>query len=478
MISPHVLIYLVAYMVPALIGFLALIIYTHLLSPAEYGVYVIGAGVAGIISAVFFTWVRQSVARYQSSAPQLDLRAEAVVAYGSTAAVIICLAPIAILVARPSVGFGVLAASIFLSLSITAFEISQEFKRARLNPLRFTMVAVVRSGLGLGLGFLAIKLGFGGLGLLIAIAASFLAGNILNFSGNGASPLRLLSSDHLKQFARYGLPFTIGALAYALHGALDRLGVAYLLGQSGAGYYGLAADMTRQLIGILAASVASAMFPVVFRSLAETGTVAARARLKEGIEILLALTAPVAVWLAISANVVAGTLLGAEFQTSVALLLPLLAVARLFGAVNQYYLQISFQLAEKPLLQVAHDTLILIANIALLFPLTLIFGLAGTAAAILIAEGLGVLAGIWLSRRAFPLPLNGRGVARVLASTAVMALVTYAAEATSRGHGVLTLLIVGSAGGLAYAGAALLFDVAGVRSSITSLLWPRWAATE
>jgi hypothetical protein len=69
-------------------------------------------------------------------------------------------------------------------------------------------------------------------------------------------------------------------------------------------------------------------------------------------------------------------------------------------------------------------------------------------------------------------------VARVLASTAIMALVTYTAEATSSGHGVLTLLIVGSAGSLAYAGAALLFDVAGVRSSITSLLWPRWAAAE
>lgn len=478
MISPYALIYLVAYMVPAFIGFLALIVYTHLLSPAEYGIYVIGAGIAGIISAVFFTWVRQSVSRYQSSAPHLDLRADAIVAYGATAVLIICLAPVAIFVTRPGVGLAVLAASVFMSLSLTAFEINQEFSRAQLNPLRFTIVAIIRSALALGLGYLAVTLGFGGLGLLVAIGLSFLVGNVLNFPHRPGKPLRLLPGDYLKQFMRYGLPFSLGALAFALHGALDRLGVAYLLGQSGAGYYGLAADMTRQLIGILAASVASAMFPMVFRCLAEQGTAATRERLQEGIELLMALIAPVAVWLAISAQAVAAALLGAEFQSNVAVLLPLLAGARMFGAVNQYYLQVSFQLAEKPLLQVAHDSLILILNMALLFPLTRVFGLPGTAAAVLIAEAFGILIGIALSRRAFRLPFNARGMARVFTCTAVMALITYAAQSASSGHGLATLVAVAASGGLAYAGAVMLLDVAGMRSSIASFLRPRFVAAE
>ena len=478
MISPYALIYLVAYMVPALIGFLALIVYTHLLSPAEYGVNVIGAGIAGVISAVFFTWVRQSVSRYQSSAPERDLRAEAIIAYGVTAVVIACLAPVAILIARPGIGVTVLAASVLLSLSLTGFEISQEFRRAQLKPLRFTIIAVIRSALGLGLGYLAIELGFGGLGLLLAISVSFLIGNVLSFPHRPGQPLRLASTDYLKQFVRYGLPFSLGAMAFALHGALDRLGVAFLLGQSGAGYYGLAADMTRQLVGILAASVASAMFPMVFRSLAERGAAATRERLKEGVELLLALIAPVAVWLAIAAPMVAGALLGAEFQKSVATLLPLLAIARLFGAVNQYYLQVSFQLAEKPLLQVLHDCAILVVNLALLFALTGIFGLPGTAAAILIAEGLGMLIGVWLTRRAFRLPLNGHGIARVLACTAIMAVITYAAKTAPIGQGLPALVILAAAGGLAYAGSVMLFDVAGMRSSVRSFLRPRWVAAE
>src|SRR5271170_6341632 len=149
MVNPYALIYLVAHAIPAIIGFGALILYTHLLSAAEYGIYVIGASIAGVISAVFFAWVRLSVARYQAKSPELDLRAEAIVAYVGTVLVIACLTPVALLIARPSIGFGVVAGSLLLSLSLTAFEISQEFRRARLNPLRYMIIGVTRGILGL-----------------------------------------------------------------------------------------------------------------------------------------------------------------------------------------------------------------------------------------------------------------------------------------------------------------------------------------
>lgn len=477
MLNLYALIYLVAYLVPAFVGAVALIIFTHLLSPAEYGIFVIGSSIAGIVSAMFFTWVRLSVARYQASSPELDLRPEATIAYGMTALAIVCLAPLAIFVVRPGVGVGLLAASIFFALAFSAFDITVEFKRAQLNPLRFTAITVLRSLLSLLFGYVAIKLGGGGLGLLVASGLGFMTANVLSWQSDPAKPLREFSAAHLAQFARYGLPFSLGALTNALHTSLDRLGVAYLLGQSAAGYYGLAADIPRQIVNLIASSTASAIFPITFRSLAENGAAVARERLMEGAELILALIAPAAVGLGLCADLIATTLLGREFQAGVIELLPLLAVGRMCGAFNQYYLQVSFQLAEKPMLQVAHDVSVLLANIALLVPLTLAFGLAGTAAAALLAEAFGILIGIGLSRRAFPLPFNGWGIARVLASTAVMSLATYAAKSATSGHGVLTLLTAVGAGGVAYAGSALLLDVAGVRSLIAALpsLGPRWS---
>ena len=182
MISSYALIYLLAQALPAVIGFLALILYTHLLSPAEYGVYVIGASIAGIISAVFFSWIRLAVSRYQAGSPELDLRGEAVIGYGLTVALIVCLLPAVMLVARPDIDFGILAGSLFLSFSTNAFVISQEFQRARLNPRRFMITALIRSILGLALGYAVIAFGGGALGLLVATGVSFVFGNFSTFS--------------------------------------------------------------------------------------------------------------------------------------------------------------------------------------------------------------------------------------------------------------------------------------------------------
>ena len=478
MISSYALIYLAAQALPAVISVLALMLYTHLMSPTEYGVYVVGTSIAGIISAIFFSWIPRAVSRYQAGSPELDLRSDAIIGYGVTVAVVSCLLPAVMLVARPNVDFGVLAGSLFLSFSTNAFVISQEFQRARLNPRSYMIAAQIRSILGLALGYTVIVLVGGGLSLLVATGVSFVIANFFCFQRDSRVPLRLFPTRYLMQFVRYGVPFSLGAVSFALHSTLDRLGVAYLLGTSAAGYYGLAAETTRQLMLILASSVASAMFPIAFRTFAEAGAAVTRKRLSEGLEFLLALIAPVAIWLMISADVVAGTLLGSEYRAQVAALLPVLAVARMCSAINQYYLQISFQLAEKPLLQVAHDTLIFALNVALLFWLTLEFGLIGTAMSVLIAEALGIPIGIWLSRKTFKMPFNGWGMVRVLAATAIMAMVTYAAKAALGGHGALTLLGMTCSAGVAYLGSAVLLNVAGVRSLIAPFLWSRRVAAE
>ena len=186
--------------IPAIIGFVALILYTHLLSAAEYGIYVIGASIAGIVSAVFFAWVRLSVARYQAKSPELDLRARGdrgLRRHGCRHRL-----PHA---GRVSSLFGRISAlALWQGVSccrcrFTAFEISQEFRRAQLNPLRYMTISVTRGVLGLAFGYAAIELGGGGLGLLFGIGASFLVGNILSFQGNAAKPLQSLSISYLKQ---------------------------------------------------------------------------------------------------------------------------------------------------------------------------------------------------------------------------------------------------------------------------------------
>jgi O-antigen/teichoic acid export membrane protein len=469
MLNRHVSIYLVAHLVPAAIGFLALTTYTRLLTPAEYGVYVVGMSVAGILAATFFTWIRLSVVRYQATTEQIDLRGTALIAYGATVAAVACVVPLGILLFHPDIDPRVLAGSVLMALTLSAFEIGQEFRRAKLRPYRYAALSVSRSALGFGLGLIAIKMGYGGFGLIAAVALSFLVGALLNILDDGGR-LQFDNRVHLMKFVRYGLPLSVGGLSFALYSASDRLVVAYLLGQEAAGHFGVAADLARQFIVILAASVASATYPIVFRTLTSEGAAATRLRLNENAELLLAVIVPVAVWLAVAADQLAGTLVGVEFRASVSLLLPILAGARLLGAVNQFYLQISFQLSERPILPVIQETFILVLSVALMFWMVTKFGLVGAAFASLITESAGLLVGIALTRRAFTLPFAPRRLAGVLVSAAVMAAAIYIAKIAVGGTTLPSLVIVTMVGGLFYAASAWLLDVARIRSSMTSLL--------
>jgi O-antigen/teichoic acid export membrane protein len=470
MLNRHVSIYLVAHLVPAALGFLALTIYTRLLSPSQYGVYVVGMSVAGILAGTGFTWIRLSVVRYQATAEDVDLRATALIAYSATVAVIACIVPLGFALIRPDIDSWVLAASAAQAVMLGAFEIGQEFRRAELRPYRFAALSVTRSVLGLGLGLVAIRMGYGGLGLIAAIALSFLIGALLNVLDD-ATRVHFDAPAHLMKFVRYGLPLTLGGLSFALYSASDRLVVAYLLGDSAAGHFGVAADLARQFLVILASSVASATYPIVFRTLSGEGVAATRQRLAENAELFLGVLAPVAVWLAFAAPQIAGTLVGAEFRESVALLLPILAGARLFGAINQFYLQISFQLSERPMLPVIQETFILVFNVALMFAMVTRFGLAGAAFAALITETVGLAVGILLTRRAFHLPFAARRLASVLvAAVAMAAVITFARAGVDGATGLVGLIVVTASGGIAYSAMVWLLDIAHLRTSMVALL--------
>jgi O-antigen/teichoic acid export membrane protein len=470
MLNRHVSIYLVAHIVPAAVGFLALTIYTRLLSPSQYGVYVVGMSVAGILAGTGFTWIRLSVVRYQAMAADVDLRGTALIAYGLTVAAVACIVPVGFALIRPEIDPWVLAAGAAQAVMLGAFEIGQEFRRANLRPYRFAALSVTRSVLGLGLGLVAIRMGYGGLGLIAAVALSFLIGALFNVLDDAAR-VHFDASGYLMKFARYGLPLTLGGLSFALYSASDRLIVAYLLGDGAAGHYGVAADLARQFLVILASSVASATYPIVFRTLSGEGVAATRQRLAENAELFLGVLAPVAVWLAFAAPQIAGTLVGVEFRESVASLLPILAAARLLGAINQFYLQISFQLSERPMLPVIQETFILVFSVALMFAMVARFGLVGAAFAALITETAGLAVGILLTRRAFHLPFAARRLAGVVAAAVAMAVaITFARAGIGGATGLVALIIVTASGGLAYAVSVWLLDVAHLRTSMAALL--------
>ncbi len=462
MLNRHFSIYLAAYILPAAVGFFAITAYTRLLSPAEYGVYVVGLSIAGILGAIFFAWIRLSVSRYQAMSAEVDFRGTAMVGFVLTVAVLCASAPLVFLV-RSDVSAELLFASIFVAITANAVDVGQEFERAKLRPYRFAAIAIVRSLSSVGFGLLGIWLGWGGLGLLAAFGLGSLSGIVLNLAGDRTRIARWQKSQ-LVLLARYGLPLTLGGLSVALYSTSDRLIVAYMLGKDAAGIFGVAADLPRQFLVMLASSVAAATVPLVFRTLSEQGDVATKVRLDESLELLLAVVAPVAVWLSLAADQVAGTLVGIDFRAGVSSLLPVLVLARLFGVANQFHVQISFQLAERPFLLAGQSAFTLALSIVLMFALIAGFGLYGAALATLATEAIGLVAALVLMRYAYRLPFDVNRLAGVAAAAAAMAAAILLVRAQVGGTGLVSLIAVSLAGGVAYGGAAFLFNIANVRT--------------
>ena len=221
---------------------------------------------------------------------------------------------------------------------------------------------------------------------------------------------------------------------------------------------------------MVASSVAAATVPLVFRTLSENDGASTRERLTESLELLLVVVAPVAVWLALAADQVAGTLVGVDFRDGVSALLPTLVLARFFGIANQFYVQISFQLAERPFMLAAQSFLTLGVSVVLMFALVAGYGLYGAALATLATEAIGLIVAVVLMHRAHPVPFDVNRLAGVAASAAAMAGAILVARSQANGTGLVALIIVSLAGGLAYVATAWLLNVANVRTLSLRLL--------
>jgi O-antigen/teichoic acid export membrane protein len=139
-------------------------------------------------------------------------------------------------------------------------------------------------------------------------------------------------------------------------------------------------------------------------------------------------------------------------------------LARFFGIANQFYVQISFQLAERPFMLAAQSFLTLVVSVALMFALVAGYGLYGAALATLATEALGFVVAIALIHRAHPVPFDFNRLAGVAVSAAVMAGAILVARSAVSGTGAMPLIIVSLSGGLAYAATAWLLNVANVRT--------------
>ncbi len=464
--------YMLASVGGAAVAFAGTALFTRLYAPADYGVYVTANALGGVLSAMLFTWVRLSVLRIEARGDGSDVRLTALACYAGSAATLAVLAPA--LHAVGGLPWAVSAGACLFAGTIALFELQLEILRARQRVRAYALASAGRAVLMVGAGSAMAASGFGGFGLSLSIALAYALVSLGLAPAVWSGPVARFDPAAARRMLRFGLPATVGALALALHAATDRLFVTHLLGIAAGGQYGVAADLTRQLVLVPVTALGSALVPAAIASHAAGGAAASRRNLAAAGEMLLGLLLPLVTGLSLVGPRLAAVMLGARFQDAAATLIPVLSFVWLFQAVTQNYVHVGFHVLGRSGGMVVQAFVSLAVNFALIVPATLRFGIVGAAVAVLAAEAAGTVAGFGLVRRHFPLPLDPATLARVAAATTAMAAAVWGvgtalpARLAELPAAALAAQVV--TGVAVYAVAAVALDVAGLGAAFGSVI--------
>lgn len=452
--------------VPGLLNFIAIAIYTRLLSPSDYGVYSLVVVWVGLVNVVCFQWIRLSLLRFFPA--HLDdprrLLSTLLLAYTSVAS----LTGVAGVAVWFAVADGSLRTLVLIAVPLiwvqAGFELSLELMRSQLNPLRYGLMAGTRAVIALGLGMLLITWGFGALGPLLAMLLGMLVAVVTLSSSlwRGARPSLALLPD-LRPLLIYGLPLTATFALEFVVSSSDRFLLAALLNNEAVGIYTAGYDLVAYVINLLLATVNLAAYPLVVRALEQHGREAAREQLDRNGSLLLLIAVPVTLGFIMLAPQIVALMLGESFHEGAEQLVPWVAVAIFMSCIRAFYFDLAFQLSEKTLYQVWINGGAALVNVALNLLFIPAFGLVGAAYATLISYGVALTLSALLGQRLFPISLITSDSFKVLLSGAVMVLCLWPLrEAT----GTLALVEQVLWGAAVYTVSVFLLNVANVRGMV------------
>jgi O-antigen/teichoic acid export membrane protein len=458
---------LTANILSALLGLLSVFAFTRLLSPHDYGVYLLGVGFASVVSVFLAGWFRNLILSGHARNDGTDVRGLVLSGY-----LICCLAaPIAYGLGR-LIGLDASAAlaAVVLSVSIGLFELTQDLVRARLMALTVMKATLVRAAAVLCLGVVVALLGPSGFLLLLSSALAYLLAVLVQSRAAWRGTVVKFDATALSAMAKQGLPLTLSVTLLAVSSVTDRFMIANLIGAADAGKYVAGLDLVRQTLMIPAMSVATAFFPLAVQIYARQGGTAVRSHLAECLELLLSITLPACLGFALISSHVANVVLGADFRDIAAQTMPIVAIAVIFQVLTQQYLHASFLLSGRHSLYLINTATIIVANVVLSYILVSHDGTVGAAWARLGADATGFVCALMLSRWAFQVPIPLGRLALTMIAALLMALAVGMLDRSLHVSDLTACVVLVCAGLASYVTLCWLLDISRTRSRLKRLL--------
>lgn len=470
MLFKHTSIYILAKAIPGVMAFAALSLYTHVLTPDEYGLYTLIFTASIFLHNVIFNWLPAGTLRYWSKS---EFSASAFISiliktYLSLFLFLLFILAFTFLFfwGEPIVEWTFAGFCLIVSFSI--FTLSQTLMSAQIEPLKFAKLGVSYSILALLFGGFMAYRGFGALGVILGISLGFLVPTLFVKIDFWKYKQKLSFNKSLfKQIALYGLPLASVTLLEEVTKSADRFMLAVLQDKAQAGMYAVGYDLSGNSILLLMSAINLAAYPVIIKLLDTEGKDASMAYFHKYAVLLIGIAIPAVLGLILVGPNLVHLLIGEEYQQAVIFLLPWITIALFMMGMQATYFDLAFQLGHYTIGIVKISIVVALLNVILNFYLIPKIGMKGAAIATLSSFIIGAVLSAILGRKHFSLPFPIRDFMKIAIATAFMALLLWLIKDN---RGWVWLLIQLLLGIISYAVMVLGFNLLDMRENIKTYL--------
>lgn len=460
-------IYIVAKVIPGLMAFIALSVYTHLLTPEQYGVYTLIFTAAMFVNATLFNWLPVGMIRFWPGGTYSEsvfISTMGVIYRYLSLLILLLLVITLFIVDGGDVPYVLAGLALFCGFAYQKFGLT--LKSAQLEPNSYAIMIISYSVLALVLGASFAYFDWGPLGVLIGVAAGLLIPPVIQTAKVWFQFDRSLYSPELaKKLLLYGMPLAASFLLDQITNVSDRYMLAWLSGEAEAGKYAVGYDLAGNSILMIMNAVNLAAYPMIVKLLDTEGKDAALAYFNTYAVLLLGVSIPAVVGLSLVGPNMVDLVIGEEYKASVTLLLPWVSSAIFCMGAGAFYAHLPFQLSNNNMGIFKIAAVVAVLNLLLNYWLIPKLGMQGAAIATLLSFVVSLVLGFVFGRRVFPIPFPAREVAKILGATLLMGLCLFVLKDL---RGWLWLLAQLSSGLGVFLAAVLLLDIGGARVFILS----------
>ncbi len=468
--------YLPVQLVQAVAGFGAIVAFTRLLSPADYGAYALAFSIVSLVQTCVFTWVEAAVARLHPA--EADEAGRAAL-HGTLRRVFLALA-----VTAPVVAFAVVlalplsgavrwavAAGVASTSVRSGLKLIQERRRASGEVRGFAVYDMLQTAGAFALGAALAAAGAGGAAPLIGagvvsalLLVAALPGELRTVRGAGFDRARL------KAAAVYGLPLSLSLVMALALVTTDRFVLAAFRDEAAVGAYHAGYSLSSRTLDVLFAWLGMAGGPAAVSALERGGVAALERTARRQAELMALLALPAAAGLALVARPLAEVMVGPELRAGAAGATPWIAAGALFSGATTYYFHTAFTLGRRTGRLLLAMALPAASNLLLCLLLIPRFGVEGAAWATAGGFSIGLAASAVLGRGVIPLPVPWTTLGRCGLAAALMTAVVLRLPPLG---GVAEVALKASTGALVYGATVLALNAGGLRRELLARLQPR-----